>query len=488
MDPDLTNPNLATLGEGPSPRFRETLRFNQVVGLLIVLSAIGGISWLTLAARATCSDQDVTFVAYVPGVIELRSDTRVEYYEKCVGRVATVEPGLTALQLDVERRGALGSRESLTVSERDRERVFEGGLLAIRYVSAGSVEIQGPSGEEWTLADRGDGFWTVSGPPLELVTPVGEDLVRSGSRMTFGGLDVEWADLGRYTRITGFIDASAFERVAESAGLVSTLTSWEESLGTGTSISVGSRIGIGTSGPPQVRLNPSYQGGLLVAERGGVREFSPGAGTDVLAFLTEAVDYLSSSSKTDAPPLNRYERMVDDLNGSLDEMHAAVASARKLADTLGSVADGGADQLAGRLLLGQRQLGVIESALTNIDSVLTTVESSVNSDPDRPALLGLLLDDEQAESLDQTIVNVRGLSEELRNGEKPVFTRIAGEHNGRRFDSIVARTDRLSVRANTMLDGLEESGGSAAKSAKIYGIVTALAQALSTIAVIGIWR
>jgi len=186
--------------------------------------------------------------------------------------------------------------------------------------------------------------------------------------------------------------------------------------------------------------------------------------------------------------VNRYERMIDDFNGSLSEMRAAVTSARRLADTLGAVADGGGDQLAGRLIVGQRQLGVIESALTNIDSVLSTVEASVGSDPDRPPLVNLLFDDQQAESLDRTVSNVRALSDELRDGSKNVFTRIAGPNNGIRFDSIVARTDRLSVRANSMLDRLEQDGGGAARSAKIYGIVTAVAQALSTIAVIGIWR
>jgi len=470
------------------PRFRETLRFNQLMGLLIILGAVGSIVWLTVAARTTCSEQDLMFVAYVPGIVALRADTRVEYYEQCVGRIATVEPGLAALQLDVQRRGSLGERESLTVSARDRERTILGGLLTIQYVTPESVRILGAADNVWTLTDRGDGFWSVDGPPLAMATSAGDNLVRAGSRLTFGGVDVEWADRGRFTRVSGHVDASAFERIANHAGLVSSLTSWESTLGAGTSISVGSRIGIGTSGPPQVRLNPSYHGVSLVAARDGVREFSPGAGTDVLAFLTEAVDYLSSSAKTDAPPLNRYERMIDDLNGSLFEVRAAVTSARKLADTLSSVADGGGDQLAGRLVLGRRQLAVIESALTNIDSVLTTVEASVNDNPDQPPLLGLLLDAEQAESLDQTILNVRGLSEELRNGDTPVFTRIAGAHNGERFDSIVARTDRLSVRANSMLDGLEESGGSAARGAKIYGIVTVLAQALSTIAVIGIWR
>lgn len=200
------------------------------------------------------------------------------------------------------------------------------------------------------------------------------------------------------------------------------------------------------------------------------------------------MDYLSSPAKTDAPPVNRYERMIDDLNGSLSEMRGAVIGARKLADTLGAVADDGGDQLAGRLIIGERQLGVIESALTNIDSVLTTVETSMNSDPDAPVLVNLLLDEEQAESLDRTINNVRDLSDELRDGEKTVFTRIAGEDHGVKFDSIVTRTERLSARANEMIDQLEESGGSAARGAKIYGVVTALAQALSTIAVLGIWR
>lgn len=488
MDPSVTQSSPREADRRSSGRFRDSLRFNQMMGVLIILSAIGAIVWLTVAARTACSANDLTFVAYVPGVVELRTDTRIEYYEQCVGRVGTVEPGVIALQLDVERRGSLGDRETVTVSPRDPERTIEGGALTIRYESPGEVELSAAGQGDRSLIDQEDGFWTVEGPAVAIEGMDPDNVVRSGQRMQFGRIDLQWSELSRFTRVTGTIDARAFERVAGNAGIVSSLASWEAALGTGTSVSVGSRIGIGTSGPAQVRLNPSYKSGSLVAGRGGIREFSPGPGTDVLAFLTEAVDYLSSSAKTDAPPLNRYERMVDDLNGSLFEMRTAVASARKLADTLGSVADGGADQLAGRLLLGQRQLGVIESALTNIDSVLTTVEASVNADPEQPALLGLLLDDEQSESLDRTIVNVRGLSEELRNGDTPVFTRIAGEYNGSRFDSIVARTDRLSVRANEMLDGLEESGGSAAKGAKIYGIVTALAQTLATIAVIGIWR
>ena len=86
-------------------------RFNQLMGLLIVVSAVGAIVWLTLVARTTCTDPDLGFVAYVPGVVELRSDTRVEFYEQCVGRISTIEPGVTALQLEIERRGQVGERE-----------------------------------------------------------------------------------------------------------------------------------------------------------------------------------------------------------------------------------------------------------------------------------------------------------------------------------------------------------------------------------------
>ena len=52
----------------------------------------------------------------------------------------------------------------------------------------------------------------------------------------------------------------------------------------------------------------------------------------------------------------------------------------------------------------------------------------------------------------------------------------------------MVRTERLSARADSMLTQLEESGGGAARSARTYGIVTALAQVLSAIAVLGIWR
>ena len=90
--------------------------------------------------------------------------------------------------------------------------------------------------------------------------------------------------------------------------------------------------------------------------------------------------------------------------------------------------------------------------------------------------------------MDRTIANVRSLSDELRDGSRTVFTRIAGDDHGLRFDSIVVRTERLSRRANEVIDRLEEGGGGAAQSAKVYGIVTALAQALTTIAVLGIWR
>lgn len=473
----------------PAPRkgARESLRLNQILGLLIVVGALGSILWLTVVAQRRCSDPDLPFVAYVPGQIELRADTRVEFYTQCVGRIDAVEPGVTALQVSVERPGPLGERESVTLSPTDPEADLLGGAVTLSMSSPTEVAI-GAEGASWSVRRQPDGLWTWDGPPLPSGdTPPG-GLVRPGTVLELSGVQVRWNELGRFTRVEGYVDASAYARVATKAGLAEPMTDYTAALGAGTAIRVGSSIGIGNTGPPRVRLVPAYTRSALVAERGGRREFSPEDGPDVLAFLGEALDYLASPAKTDAPPVNRYERMVDDLNGSLSEVRTALGSARKLADTLGSVADAGADQLAGRLVLGQRQLGVIEGALTTIDSVLTTVEARVSEDPEAPLLANLLLDDEQTESLDATIDNVRSLSTELRNGEQTVFTRIAGEDHGVRFDSIMSRTERLSARAEDMLAGLEESGGGAARGAKIYGVVTALAQALSTIAVIGIWR
>ncbi|MEZ4416373.1 MAG: hypothetical protein R3E10_11565 [Gemmatimonadota bacterium] len=464
---------------------RDSLRLNQLFGLVIVLVAIGAIVWLTVVARARCSDADLPFVAYVSGIVELRADTRVQFYEQCVGRIAAVEPGLAALQVSVERPGPLGERQSLTLSARDPVAEVGSGALTLRYQSPESVVLEGGE-ERWELRRSGEGVWAVDGPGRAEGVPSGE--VRPGTALTFGPVRLQWSDVGRYTRIQGFVDASAFAQVSAAAGLSPEVSRLDAALGVGTAVAVGSSIGIGTSGPPRVRLVPSYSSTQLVAEREGVREFSPQEGADVLAFLSDAMDYLSSPAKADAPPQNRYERIIDDLNGSLAEMRGAVLGARRLADTLGAVADRGGDQLAGRLILGQRQLETLESALTHIDSVLTTVESSVSANPDAPLGAALFLNQEQAESVDRTIANVRALSDELRDGSKTVFTRIAGDRHGVRFDSIVVRTERLSERANEMLDQLEESGGSAARGAKIYGVVTALAQALSTIAVLGIWR
>ena len=481
----MTGSDPQATGAASSGLPRESQRMNQVIGAVIILIAVGLITWLTVAARVGCSTADLAFVAYVPGQVELRADTRVEFYGQCVGRVDGVLPGLAAMQLNVERTGTLERRESLTISSRDPEATVEDGGLVFRFAAPGTVEIDDPSASTRTLTRRVDGFWSVDGPPLIERGLTGDTIVRPGALLDFGQVGVEWSDVGRFTRVSGFIDASAFEEVAEAVGLDPSLRSIESTLGAGTSISVGSRIGINMSGPPQVRLVPSFADDQLVAEEDGVREFSPLAGTDVLAFLGEAVDYLAAPGKSEAPPVNRYERLVDDLGGSLTQLRAAVSSARRFADTLGAVADAGGDQLAGRLVLGERQVEVLEGALMSIDTVLSAVESSVSEDPERP-VLGLLFTDDQAESLDRTVDNVRSLSDELRDGSKTVFTRIAGENHGVRFDSIVVRTERLSARATEMLDQLEESGGDAARSARTYGIVTAVAQALTSIAAIGI--
>ncbi|MEZ4425840.1 MAG: hypothetical protein R3E98_20765 [Gemmatimonadota bacterium] len=464
---------------------KDPLRLNQLIGLVIVVGALGAIAWLTVVARSRCADPDLAFVAYVPGLVELRADTRVQFYEQCVGRVTRVAPGVPALQVSVERTGALAERSVVTVSERDPEAEI-GGAFTLGFVDATRMTL-GSGAERWTLTRAPDGLWALDGPPRTDVEPGGA-AVRPGTVFSFGDLHLEWSDVARYTRVEGTLDASAFARVAANVGLAPDLARLEAALGVGTAVSVGSSIGIGTSGPPRVRLVPSWTPATLVAERTGAREFSPESGADVLAFLGQAVDYLSSPAKADAPPVNRYERMIDDLNGSLAEMRGTVSGVRRLADTLGAAADRGPDQLAGRLVLGERQLATIESALTHIDSVLTTVEGRMNADPDTPPLQALLLDREQSESLDRTIANVRDLSDELRDGSKTVFTRIAGDRHGIRFDSILVRTERLSGRANEMIDQMETSGGSAVRGAKIYGVVTALAQALSTIAVLGIWK
>ena len=319
--------------------------------------------WLTVAARRGCSDRDLGFIAYVPGQTELRADTRISFYEQCVGRVTTVEPGLQAVQLNVERVGALPDRESLTVSARDPEATVQDGPLTLTYVSAGSIRIQGPGAEDRTLTRQSDGLWSVDGAAVGRIGRARGQPRPSGcaSQPRAGGAGVvrrgPLHPRDRVHRRVGIRDGG------EQRGLVPELASLESSLGAGTAIRVGSPIGINMTGPPQVRLVPSFTNTSLVADRSGVQEFSPLAGTDVLAFLGEAVDYLSAPGLSDAPPVNRYERLVDDLGGSLAEMRAAVSSARRFADTLGAVADAGGDQLAGRLVLGSRQLDVLEGAL-----------------------------------------------------------------------------------------------------------------------------
>ena len=333
-------------GNRAGPRAGDSLRLNQILGLAIVIGAVGAILWLTVVARRRCADPDLPFVAYVPGVVEVKADTRVEFYEQCVGRIAEVEPGVAALQVAVARPGPVGEQEAVTLSERDPEAVVSGGALTLRYQSPTAIALQTATEGPWTFERGGGGLWTVEGPALRDVTPSEGGLVRPGTILGFDPVQVTWSDVGRFTRIEGTLDASAFERVASNAGLSESLTEFTAALGAGTAIRVGSSI-IGTSGPPRVRLVPSYTRTLLVSDRGGNREFSPEAGTNVMAFLGDAMDYLASPSKAEAPPINRYERLIDDLNGSLSEVRGAVSSARKLADTLGSVADDGGINLPG---------------------------------------------------------------------------------------------------------------------------------------------
>ncbi len=472
---------------------------NVIAGAVVLLVVVGAVIAAAIAFRWDCDDDDERFVVFLPGELELDTASPVRYQGRCVGGIVSVEPATMALQLRVEKSGVapLATVATLAASDTASRALTIDNVLSVATVSDTQMSML------WSDSLRLRPTWQDRG---EWRVPIGDSLAvriaipdarggraRGESFRLYDGdvlvleaadLEITWGDLERFVRVEGYLDTTAFRRMAEVTG-VSRATA-DALLGSGSALVVSGLPGIGKR---ELTLRPSYVADRLVARvLGPERELVPDLVLDLESTIRGSADFLMSPAKRRAPPTNRYEELVDNVGRSLGEVAAVSENLREITDSVAAVGREGAQGLAGRLVFDEPMLANLDSILRGMASVVQIIDSVTDEHRGDGVLASLLLTESGAASLDTTLANVAGVTEKL-DSSRTLLAGIVGdsmERDLRRttesLASVGAKADSLASQADSLLKELKEGAERGAMGAILYGVLTAVAQVAAAIA------
>lgn len=264
--------------------------------------------------------------AYYRGNVDINMDAKVFFRKDKIGDIVDIQAGRRSVHLLVRRPGVEDRDESLTLEEDYHGRIIDQSLNDLLVVhtrdrvtitsgdsSLNCSMMRLPEQSAWVfiLEKSRPGTVEFNGYPIE--QPICAPLP-SGYPIRIGNVVLQWDEPGIYTRVEFAVDTLNFFKEARLTR--STLSTTIATLSTGFALA---RPGIRLTLAPDDGLDAS-----LVDRTEMQMELVPGQDIDIYATLNQIGGYLTDRRYMYSPPHNRVERIVEDVNMTLEKARGGV--------------------------------------------------------------------------------------------------------------------------------------------------------------------
>ncbi len=334
--------------ERPDSRDRPNLIAGAVV-LILLLGVVALGIWLLSGGPGRGAG--VIRTVYLPGVPQLGATAEVLFHGEHVGEVVGTDPPRVGLQLVATAGVVPEVTEVVTLFPGESVRLTlpsDTAQVSIGLASLTQAEIRAAPGA-WRLRREETNRWRVddsqSREPLTVNGRTAGDRrgtrwVEAGDVLSFGRVRVEWADISDLSRLSVRFGMKRLRRVA---GVPDTTTP-RYLLGPRSSLTVVNAFGLGK---PALRLEPGF--GRAAFAMGPDSVIAPAPGLDLERTVQGMLSYLNSPAALRREPATRFERVVSELDLSLERV-AQVG--KQLDSTLALVNAVGSEQ-GGRGMVGR---------------------------------------------------------------------------------------------------------------------------------------
>ena len=356
--------------EAPDPRERSNLVAGAIVLLLLL---VGSALAVWALGGGIGGGKGTLHSVFLPGTPQVDASAEVLYQGKHVGEVVRTEPPRTGLQLLVTASLVPELTQVVTLFPGDTIRLAEPSrtepvVIALPLLTeatirsaAGVFRFHRESGNRWVVDQSGsrERLTVNSGTP----NPRQTLRIQTGDQLAFGRVRVEWQDVQEVSRLTVRI---ALDKLRKAAGLPDT-TSMAYLLGPRSSVAMVSAFGLGK---PALRLEPAFGRTPFVQQPDSVIASSPSV--DLERTVQGMLAYLNSPAALRREPATRFERVVSDLNRSLEQVAVVGGQVDSLLRRANAVArEHGGRGMVGRLVLEPRTLDTLQAVASRL-AVLTT--------------------------------------------------------------------------------------------------------------------
>jgi hypothetical protein len=415
-----------------TPEFREKpTAKNVAVGVVILITLI--VAGLFALRSCTAHAAGVTEfgVVYIEGLPEIKRGTELSCLATPVGKVHEVTPGILGLQLTIVNPRWVDHRETMTITPgsfceigTDVKVKLNNDYTAAITTEGATIELERVRKGTWIASIHHSAkirellVLTSKQFRARILKEEGSVLLYAGDVLRVGGLEVQWADLARFTKIGFEINVNGLRDVTDTS-----LTR-DMVLAPGTTVGLSGGIGITK---PAFKIQPvlASNGESHRLRYAATKEYSPMQSVSIENLVATLGNYLTSPNKMHAPPTNRFEKIVADANLT---MEALAESAPKV------------NALIHRI--DNQLVPDAKSILADVKSLTRGVDST--------GLLEKLLRPDQRDSLQNIVRNVSQLARDISSKDAAILRRLLEEKEYRNLDSALTSLKHFSATIDSL--------------------------------------
>ncbi len=379
--------------------------------------------------RGSTSATPLHATAYYEGNPDINTDAAVLFHKEVVGGIEAIQAGLPCVQLILRRNGDRDWLEAATIERDSLLRIGDSatGLFLARF-TGDTLTLTTQATNRTALAfvhDVDHECWWLAPMDSSLHVELNRHSmdnryakVTSADEIRIGTeLIVRWNEPGIYSRVCLYLDIGRIRTLANGRTIpVRTIVA---TLSTGFALA---RPGIRLTLPPVASqaqpLNPSETSELM-----------PEQDIDLYAVLNQVGGYLTDRRKMFAPPHNRAERIVNDINNGLTHADTLIATLDTTSLHLKaitadlSITRGQPKTLAGKTIDNIRTVaGDARTTLARITHVVDSLKATIAT-VNKATLpkVNAAVDDlaDAADNLNIALQDLSRLSERLRTSTMP---------------------------------------------------------------------